>query len=307
MVDEIQQVMTEAVPMIFTHSETIGKIAEAFAKSQGEFDRVTKDTKNPFYKSSYADLASVIGATRAALSQNGIAVIQSPQGDANRKLVIITTLLAHSSGEWFRGELAIPISKWDAQGAGSAITYARRYALQAFLAVAGEDDDGNRASGIKSTDEVEKESKEYEQDFDQRTDNQRVIKEFQVHALVEAAKRAGKTEAQCSAYLVSVGQLKDWAELTVEQFQPALKWCNGATLPQDAQTKSDTPKADEPTERPKGLISSAQEKRLWAIGKKSGFTELEILGIVGRHGFEKASEISWKVYDAVIKDLEGGK
>src|SRR5271156_5013526 len=176
-------IVVPETPMIFTHSETIGKIAEALAKAQGAFEKIAKDAENPFFskpggkKASYADIAMVIEGIRKALSDNSIAVIQSPQGDANRKLVIITTLLAHSSGEWFRGELALPIVKFDAQGTGTAISYARRYALQAFVCVAGEDDDGNKASGLKSMEQVEEEGKVYAAEFDQRTENQKLIKE----------------------------------------------------------------------------------------------------------------------------------
>lgn len=128
----------------FTTSDEIGQVTGALAAAHADFEKVIKDANNPFFKSKYADLAGVIEATGPALSKNKLAVIQSPRMVNGH--VVVTTLLAHSSGEWIKDELELPLSKYDAQGAGSAITYARRYAYQAIVGVAAEDDDGNAAS-----------------------------------------------------------------------------------------------------------------------------------------------------------------
>lgn len=125
-------------------SDEIGELAKALAAARKDFKPVLKDANNPFFKSKYADLAGVIEATSDALSKQGLVVIQSPRLGLNR--IAVTTLLAHSSGQWLRDDLELPLSKFDAQGAGSAITYARRYAYQAIVGVAAEDDDGNAAS-----------------------------------------------------------------------------------------------------------------------------------------------------------------
>ncbi len=126
------------------HSDSIAAISAALAKAQGQLEGAKKDSKNPHFKSSYADLASVWDACRDALSSNQIAVIQAP-GAVASGVVEITTILAHSSGEWFRETLTVPLAKVDAQGLGSAVTYGRRYALAAMVGVAPEDDDGNAA------------------------------------------------------------------------------------------------------------------------------------------------------------------
>lgn len=125
-------------------SDNIGQLTKALSVAHQSFKPVLKDASNPFFKSKYADLAGVIESTSDALSKNGLVIIQSPRLKENR--VSVTTLLAHSSGEWISDELELPLSKFDAQGAGSAITYARRYAYQAIVGVAAEDDDGNAAS-----------------------------------------------------------------------------------------------------------------------------------------------------------------
>lgn len=125
-------------------SETIGKLAEALAKAQAKTKNATKDKDNPFFKSKYADLASVWEACRGPLTDNGLSVVQTTRADENA--VIVVTTLMHSSGEWISGELgAVPVKR-DPQGIGSVITYLRRYGLAAIAGVATEDDDGNGGS-----------------------------------------------------------------------------------------------------------------------------------------------------------------
>jgi hypothetical protein len=123
----------------------IGEIAAALAKAQAEITGAMRDSTNPHFKSKYADLESTWDAIRGPLSKNGLAVVQFPRKDTGG--VLLVTMLAHSSGQWFRSFLYMPVSKNDAQGVGSAITYARRYALQAICGVAPTDDDGNEATG----------------------------------------------------------------------------------------------------------------------------------------------------------------
>lgn len=126
------------------HSPGISAISAALAMAQGQMAGAKKDSTNPHFRSNYADLASIWEACRVALSSNEIAVVQSP-GELSDGVVEITTMLCHSSGEWFRDTLPIPLTKIDAQGLGSAITYGRRYSLAAMVGVAPEDDDGNAA------------------------------------------------------------------------------------------------------------------------------------------------------------------
>lgn len=119
------------------------------AAAQGVMKGALKDSANPFFKSRYADLASVVEAIRAAFSANGLSYIQTVEPSDKDEVRVETTLL-HSSGEWIScGILSLPVSKIDAQGYGSALTYARRYSLSAAVGVAPEDDDGNAASLAK--------------------------------------------------------------------------------------------------------------------------------------------------------------
>lgn len=138
-----------SAPQYGETSEKIGAIALALAKAQGAMGNAKKDAKGRVGKDGgreylYASLASVVDAARAALAANEIAVVQTtiPVG---AEWVCVVTRLIHSSGEWLRGELSMPARQSDAQGFGSALTYARRYALSAMLGIAPEDDDGAEA------------------------------------------------------------------------------------------------------------------------------------------------------------------
>jgi hypothetical protein len=131
-------------------SETINALASALSKAQGQITGALKDSSNPFFKTKYADLASVWDACRDQLSANGLCVIQTLSNKEDQ--IVVTTTLAHSSGEWIRGELAVKPVKSDPQGIGSAITYARRYTLAAIVGVAQIDDDAEAAMGRKDTD-----------------------------------------------------------------------------------------------------------------------------------------------------------
>ena len=121
------------------------QIASALVKAQREFGPALKTSRNPHFKSKYADLAAVVEAVIDGLNNNGIALIQ--QTHECESGVIVETLLIHESGEQISGgRLHVPASKQDAQGYGSALTYARRYSLMATTGIAPEDDDGNAAS-----------------------------------------------------------------------------------------------------------------------------------------------------------------
>lgn len=132
-------------------SEQLNELAAALAKAQGQIKGALKDSANPFFKSKYADLSSVVEAIREAFSSNGLSYVQRTEPtEANE--VRVETVLLHSSGQWLSaGVLNIPVSKADAQGFGSALTYARRYGLSAAAGVAPEDDDGNEAARAAPT------------------------------------------------------------------------------------------------------------------------------------------------------------
>lgn len=135
-------------------SEQINELMGALSKAQGKIESAKKDKKNPFFKSSYADLASVWDACRSSLSESGIAVVQAME-PVDGTLMLVTTL-GHSSGQWMKSYMPIVTQKQDPQSLGSAITYMRRYSLAAIVGVAPDEDDdaegamGNRHNGYSS-------------------------------------------------------------------------------------------------------------------------------------------------------------
>ena len=131
-------------------SETIGKLTLALSKVQAQLKPAKENSKNPFFKSSYADLGAVWDSVRKLLAENELAIIQMPTDVGG-----LTTTLSHSSGEYISSTMYIP-SKEDAHGVGSAISYARRYALASVVGVVTGDDDGNGA--VKGTPNASKKS-----------------------------------------------------------------------------------------------------------------------------------------------------
>ena len=126
-------------------SDSIAALSAALAKAQAEIGKALKDSVNPAFKSKYADYASTWDAWQAHGPANGLAIVQPP-GSCVNGVATLTTLLSHSSGEYIRETMTMPVSKNDAHGVGSAITYLRRYSLSAFTGIApDDDDDGNLA------------------------------------------------------------------------------------------------------------------------------------------------------------------
>lgn len=126
-------------------TDSIAELAKALAKAQGEIENASKNAANPHFKSKYADLAEVLNTVRPVFSSHGLSVLQMPSFDGG--IASVETLLMHTSGEWISNTCSAPVSKNDAQGVGSAITYLRRYSLAAFAGIAQEDDDANGAVG----------------------------------------------------------------------------------------------------------------------------------------------------------------
>lgn len=122
-------------------------IACALVKAQSQFKPVTKDSENPFFKSNYADLSSILQAVMPVLSANGLALSQ-PMKVVGESTILCTNLI-HESGEMLSSEMILP-SIVDPQKYGSLITYYKRYQLQALLGIStqNEDDDANHASQV---------------------------------------------------------------------------------------------------------------------------------------------------------------
>lgn len=127
-----------------SQSTSIKELSASLLKAQKKMGSASKDKANPFYKSKYADLSSVLEVCKDPLNENGISILQPVLSDAVGDYVL-TTLL-HESGEFISSKQRIVVKEANnPQAQGSAITYARRYGLQALLSIPAEDDDGEKA------------------------------------------------------------------------------------------------------------------------------------------------------------------
>ncbi len=188
-------------------SETIGKLALALSKAQGSIAGAKKDALNSHFKSKYADLASVWDACREALVTNELSVAQTTTMQGIEGVCVVTTLM-HSSGEWMSGEIFMPVSKKDAHGFGSALTYARRYALAAIVGVSPEDDDAATAVAQVKEAKPEKSSVDADALYNAIVSSKN-IEELAAAAASAAKKKAGLSEADHKRLSDAYAGMKD--------------------------------------------------------------------------------------------------
>jgi hypothetical protein len=124
-------------------SESINELATALCAAQSQMGGAVKDSANPFFKSRYADLTSVIKAIKQPFADNGLSYTQFPVNDDSG--VGVSTRLMHISGQWLEMEYTLPTVKKDPQASGSCISYARRYALQSIAGIPTAEDDAESA------------------------------------------------------------------------------------------------------------------------------------------------------------------
>lgn len=131
--------------MTINHSESLANIGAALSRTQASVKVALKEAVNPHLKSKYADLPSVWEACRSALAENNLSVVQLPVSD-DPGYVALETMLLHASGEYLSARCRVKLQRDDPQGAGSGLTYLRRYALSAALGIVAEDDDDAQAA-----------------------------------------------------------------------------------------------------------------------------------------------------------------
>lgn len=156
-------------------SEQLNELYSALAKAQGEIELASADSKNPFFKSNYANLASIVKVSRQPLSKNGLAIIQRVQSNENNQMFLYTRL-CHASGQWIEAKMPINPPKNDIQSIGSYITYLRRYNLASIvgITVGEEDDDGESAMprNQKKEEKTNEETKSIEKPIEKITPSQ---------------------------------------------------------------------------------------------------------------------------------------
>lgn len=131
-------------------SDTLGELASALAAATAELENVGKGHKAQAGRAtySYANIADVLRECRPVLARHGLSVVAGQ--DLEDEAVVVVSRLLHKSGEWIETDCRVPVDRQGGiHGVGSAITYARRYALLALIGIAAEDDDGKTAQAAK--------------------------------------------------------------------------------------------------------------------------------------------------------------
>lgn len=196
-------------------SESIVKLAVSLAKFNGEISSISKDAKNPFFKSEYVTLDKLILATREPLQKNGLSVMQMPLSKEETGEIGVQTLLLHESGEYIESEpLFMKPIKNDPQQAGSLITYLRRYSYQAILNLnTGEDDDANSSTYI----EPPKDNKAKGQE------NKSELSQAQIKRLYAIAKNVNITPTQIVDVIKKEFNKTDVVKLTKTEYDTICK------------------------------------------------------------------------------------
>ena len=218
--------------MELRHSETIGKVVEALARASSEFQPIIKGSVNPYYGGKYADLSALIEATRPALAANGLVVLQTPRVIANR-VVEITSMLAHSSGEFMAFDISFPAwqdtkdgARFDAQTIGSAITYGRRYSYQSLLNISAEEDDDGNAT-VKRNGHADAKTngngKAKPEPAAASSVEEPRITQTERNAFSSACKKSDKKHPDVRAYLATLG-VENSDEIPKKHFPAAIRW-----------------------------------------------------------------------------------
>ena len=265
-------------------SQEIKEFATAFCAFQSEVSNPKTTEDNPFFNSKYSDLANVLRTIKEPLVKNGLSILQGATteermvGASNeiQAIVCIETILLHLSGQYARYTLRIVADRFaqgkpvplTAQGIGSAITYGRRYAVNAILGVAQEDDDGNESAG--HTDRGRPAKPQEQQRPQPKNEPLPALSGEQVIAAFEAFSKDPKADkAAVIAYLKKrndlIGKLPDDQKLAIRTAYDILikklesagetKPPSGETKPPSGETKPPSgetkPKADETPEENK--------------------------------------------------------
>lgn len=194
------------------HSPDIAKLCAALHAAQGQVSGVVKDARNPHFKNRYATLEAVIEAAKPALQAQGLSFTQAPGALVDGNLEI-TTMLMHTSGQWLRSTLHVPLQKRDPQGVGSAITYGSRYALMAALGMPPVDDDAETAMDRNPPPRQEPRTAPQAAADERHDRDERAARAY----LLEARHRIGamaQTEAELRHWWQTQGEARRLAGLT---------------------------------------------------------------------------------------------
>jgi hypothetical protein len=241
-------------------SDQVNELAAALAKAQGEMKPAAKGASNPAFGAPrpYADLADCWEAVRGPLAKNGLSVVQLvSNGDLDR--ICVTTTLLHSSGQFLQTVLCLRPVKVDPQGAGSAITYMRRYSLMAStgLAAADEDDDGNAASGNDGNGRAGRTTKKEPAPKTPGKPGAPTVD--QLGRLFTVAASSGWTKPMLKQYMATAFNVSSSKELTVPQYETLVRVIETTNFVAAMKEQGQDVKADDYQEVVKAKESEQQK------------------------------------------------
>lgn len=209
----------------------IDKLACALIKARAAMAPLIFDAQSPHFRTRYASLAATLNTCVPALAEQGLLLAQFPCSASAQGHVAVVTMIVHSeSGQYLGSRLELPIPRADAQGVGSAITYARRYALCAILGLAGEeDDDGNMACqkpavkkpATRKSEGREPEEKKAQAKSQEDYERADLVRKLNFHLKAEGLKTPEAKRDRLSAWLgralesisdVSTEELRDFVQ-----------------------------------------------------------------------------------------------
>lgn len=200
---------------MFQKSETTVKLIKAVFAVQAGLTPAIKGSRNPYFKSNYADLSACWEVVGPLLQANDLILMQLP-GMSNN-IPTLNSILMHTSGEWIADETPLMMDKANAQGFGSAVTYTRRYAMSALLGLLSADDDGAAASSTVSSDKTAPATK-----APPAAKVEKTPKPTPSPTVVEAAKAAIKDDVATPAMWDAIKNELTQFELDDTQFN---NWC----------------------------------------------------------------------------------
>ena len=193
-------------------SESIIELSKAFAKTQKEMKQPLKDANNPFFKSKYVPLENVVEAITESASKNGLSFTQFPSSDEAGN-VTVGTLVMHESGEY--DPIKMKPVKNDPQSIGSAITYAKRYALSAIFGITSDqDDDGNEATQAKK-----QPAKQQQQADDPRIDK-KLAQGYQ-QEIISIGEAKGKQDGSIARWFLQHLNVAEFSQIKQSQIPQA--------------------------------------------------------------------------------------
>lgn len=266
----------------FFLTEDIGELTKACCEAVPEFGDVIKDVQNPYFRSTYADLANYIEATRGPLAKQGVYLFQGL--GMHDSIPSVTTMLVHTSNQKLGFTFPMEPAKTDAQGIGGAISYDRRYSYGPATNTAGqEDDDGEQA--VQRGEQLKKQ--------EEQMAGQERISLAHAKAFMKAAADHGRTQEQIVAFLDELNGYRQVEEITKQDWEAAKTWA------------LNQPHEDDLLKNMNASLQQARLKKLWAIANKKKVSDADVHRMV-KETYQKESlkDLTEKQFNDVVAWLD---